>query len=85
MQIEDSVFRVPRHGLEEQSEVFRDMFSMPTGHELEEESEQEGGSDENPIRIYGVDKQSFKDLLTVLYPWCVLFPSVKEYMIANVA
>lgn len=48
------------------------MFSMPTGHELEEESEQEGGSDENPIHIYGVDKQAFRDLLTVLYPRYVL-------------
>lgn len=62
------VFRVPRHGFEEHSEVFRNMFSMPNGRGLEEDSEQEGGSDENAIRIDGVDKQAFKDLLTLLYP-----------------
>lgn len=67
--VQDCLFRVPRHGFEEHSEVFRDMFSMPAVCDSEGE---EGGSDENPIRIDGVDRQSFKDFLAVLYPPYVL-------------
>ena len=64
--VQDCLFRVPRHGFEEHSEVFHNMFSMPAGHFTE--GDMEGESDENPIRLDGVDKQSFRDFLMVLYP-----------------
>jgi len=64
IQLDDCLFRVPRHRFEKHSEVFRNMFSMPPGCD----SVREGGSDENPIHIAGVDKQSFKYFLEILYP-----------------
>lgn len=66
--LDDCLFRVPRHRFEKHSEVFRNMFSMSPGRN----SAREGGSDENPIHIPGVDKQSFKYFLEILYPPYVL-------------
>ncbi|KAF9243217.1 hypothetical protein BU15DRAFT_43324, partial [Melanogaster broomeanus] len=58
--VENCLFRVPRHTLESQSKIFRDMFSLPA-------VEAEGSSDDNPIRLDGVKKVDFKCLLEVLF------------------
>ncbi|KIM62352.1 hypothetical protein SCLCIDRAFT_25084 [Scleroderma citrinum Foug A] len=64
LQVEDCLFRVPRHTLEAQSTVFRDMFSFPPPPD----TEVEGSSDEHPIRLDGVAADEFRQLLKVLYP-----------------
>jgi len=64
LQVEDCLFRVPRHTLEAQSTVFLDMFSFPPPPD----TEVEGSSDEHPIRLDGVMADEFRQLLKVLYP-----------------
>lgn len=63
-QVQDRLFRVPRHTLEAQSVVFQDMFSFPPPPD----AEVEGSSDEHPIRLDGVTVDEFRHLLKVLYP-----------------
>ncbi len=50
--------------LEEESEVFSKMFTLPPppGEEVE------GQSDDKPIRLEGVKKEEFRSLLRLLYP-----------------
>ncbi|KAI6046753.1 hypothetical protein EDC04DRAFT_2887608 [Pisolithus marmoratus] len=60
--VEDSLFRVPREPFQQESEVFRDMFSLPQGDSLVVE----GSSDEKPIRLDGTNKDDFEQLLKVL-------------------
>lgn len=61
--VEDRLFRVPRHAFEEESEVFRSMFSLPQGSLLVD-----GMSNENPIHLPGVTVKDFACLINVLYP-----------------
>ncbi|KAL5528370.1 hypothetical protein ACEPAF_7506 [Sanghuangporus sanghuang] len=62
--VEDCLFRVLKHKLEEHSHVFRNMFSMPTPNDG---TVAEGTSDENPICLDMVAKEDFKLLLKFLY------------------
>ncbi|KAL4068670.1 hypothetical protein V8B97DRAFT_2057421 [Scleroderma yunnanense] len=64
LQVEDYLFRVPRHTLEAQSTVFQDMFSFPPPPSIEVE----GSSNECPIRLDGVKADEFRQLLKVLFP-----------------
>ena len=52
---------MPREGLEHNSEIFKNMFTMP-------DTTNEGGSDDNPIHLPFTKKQAFNDLLVLLYP-----------------
>ncbi|KAL5485147.1 hypothetical protein ACEPAI_7789 [Sanghuangporus weigelae] len=63
--VENCLFRVPRHELEQQSTIFRDMLGLPPvgGNE-----NVEGESDDNPILLDSVSKDAFKLLLKLLYP-----------------
>ncbi|SJK98068.1 uncharacterized protein ARMOST_01325 [Armillaria ostoyae] len=63
VQVEDTLFRFPKHHLMKKSEVFRSMLSMPQG-----KSEPEGVSDDHPIKLWGVNKIEFERLLQVLHP-----------------
>ncbi|KAK0454427.1 hypothetical protein EV421DRAFT_1896351 [Armillaria borealis] len=63
VQVEDTLFRFPKHHLMRKSEVFRSMLSMPQG-----KSEPEGVSDDHPIKLRGVSKIEFERLLQVLHP-----------------
>jgi hypothetical protein len=65
VQVEDSLFRVPRHHFQDNSEVFKDMFSLPQGSQTTEE----GNSDANPIKLEGISALEFASLLRALYPW----------------
>ncbi|KAI5117708.1 hypothetical protein M0805_003197 [Coniferiporia weirii] len=60
-QIEDCLFRVPPNAFQEQSQIFRDMFSIPTDGK-------EGNSDDNPIYLAAVETDAFHDFLELLYP-----------------
>jgi hypothetical protein len=64
MQVEDTLFRVPRSYLEEESEVFREMYQLP----IAENTTPDGCSDEQPLRLDGVKKEDFRQLLRVLIP-----------------
>ncbi|KAF5365175.1 hypothetical protein D9758_005360 [Tetrapyrgos nigripes] len=62
-QVEDLLFRVPRHHFQKKSHVFRDMFALPQG-----DQEPEGNSDANPIKLEGILATEFTSLLRALYP-----------------
>ncbi|KAI6110852.1 hypothetical protein EDD16DRAFT_1222875 [Pisolithus croceorrhizus] len=61
--VEDCLFRVPREPFEKESAVFCDMFSLPQG----DGNIVEGLSDEKPIRLLGVGKEEFEQLLKALF------------------
>lgn len=53
------MFKVPREPFEKESAIFCDMFALPQG----DGEIVEGLSDEVPIRLYGVNKEDFEQLL----------------------
>jgi hypothetical protein len=63
VQVEDELFRVPKDDLAKNSEVFADMFVMPSGvdHKVE------GHDDDHPIFLEGYKKKDFICLLRVMY------------------
>jgi hypothetical protein len=64
MQVEDTLFRVPRCYFEQESEVFRDMFQLPVA----KGTTPDGCSDEQPLRLDGIVKEDFRQLLRVTFP-----------------
>ena len=64
LQVENTLFRVPRHRFEQESDVFRDMFQLPVA----ENTIPDGYSDEQPLRLDGVAKEDFRQLLRVMFP-----------------
>jgi len=62
--VEDRLYKVPRCYFEQESEVFRDMFTLP----VSVKTVADGSSDSNPLRLEGIDKNDFKQLLRVIYP-----------------
>lgn len=58
------LFRVLVEAFAERSEIFRDMFALPSG----DVTAAEGGSDDSPIVLEGVDVDDFRALLRYLYP-----------------
>ncbi|KAG6819859.1 hypothetical protein H0H93_007945 [Arthromyces matolae] len=64
MQIEDTLFKVPRFVLTSNSLVFADMFMIPQGTA----ADVEGSSDNNPITLDQVKKDDFRNLMKVILP-----------------
>lgn len=62
------LFKVPRHHFEQDSVMFRDMFSLPVGAE----GTADGSSRETPLHLDGINKDEFRQLLRVLYPRSVI-------------
>jgi hypothetical protein len=62
IQVEGSLFKVPRLYFEKNSSVFSDMFSLPAA------DTQEGCSDQNPIKLESILKIDFQRLLTAMFP-----------------
>ena len=62
--MEGCLFNVPRGPFEQHSEVFRDMFELP----VPENIVPDGSSDEHPLRLDGVMKNDFRQLLRVMFP-----------------
>ncbi|EIW78696.1 hypothetical protein CONPUDRAFT_60624, partial [Coniophora puteana RWD-64-598 SS2] len=60
-QVENTLFRVPRHELEHTSRVFRDMFLIPSGAD-----HPEGESDEHPIVLENTCSYDFRQLLRAM-------------------
>ncbi|KAJ7072744.1 hypothetical protein C8F01DRAFT_259362 [Mycena amicta] len=70
-QVEDSIFKVPRHQFERCSEIFASIFTLPPPDQARVE-----GSDEScPLTLEGVSALDFRRFLKVLYPLDAL-PSV---------
>ncbi|KAI6144043.1 hypothetical protein BKA82DRAFT_4179776 [Pisolithus tinctorius] len=61
--VQNCLFRVPWEPFQRESKSFCDKFSSPQG----DGSEVEGLSDEKPIRLDGVQKSDFEQLLKVLF------------------
>ncbi|KAK0494967.1 hypothetical protein EDD18DRAFT_1173247 [Armillaria luteobubalina] len=57
VQVEDTLFRFPKHYLMKKSEVFRSMLSMP-----------QGKMTTIPIKLWGISKIEFERLLQVIHP-----------------
>jgi len=62
--VENRLFKVPRHYFEAGSEVFRAMFQLPAPANVVPD----GRSEKQPLRLDGIEKKDFKQLLKVLYP-----------------
>ncbi|KAK0241289.1 hypothetical protein EDD85DRAFT_818321 [Armillaria nabsnona] len=63
LQVEDTLFRIPKHQLVGKSEAFASMLSLPQGG-----NEPEGFSDDKPIQLSGIKKIDFERLLQIMYP-----------------
>ena len=64
IQVEDKLFCVPRSEFMQSSEVFADMFLLPSGPA----AHKEGQDREHPIVLEGYKKDEFNSLLKVMYP-----------------
>jgi len=64
--VENQLFKVPRRNFAVESEVFADMFQLPAptmdGRALD------GSSDDQPLRLDGIKKSDFVQLLRVMFP-----------------
>ena len=63
-QVEDTLFRVPRHHFEQQSEVFSAMFQLPVASG----TVADGSSEHQPLQLPGVTKADFEHLLRLMFP-----------------
>jgi hypothetical protein len=70
------LFRVPRCEFEQSSEIFADMFLLPSGAASVERTE--GQDKEHPIVLEGYTKDDFSCLLRVMYPRYALFPMLSS-------
>ena len=65
MQVEMTLFRVPRHGFEADGSIFQTLFSLPNSMESEQA---EGRDDKCPIVLGAITKEYFRGFLRVMYP-----------------
>jgi hypothetical protein len=63
-QVEDELFKIPRHYFEKNSTVWADVFSLPPVVN----QVAEGASDEHPIILESIEKADFQVFLSVLLP-----------------
>ena len=59
---------MPKLYFERDSEVFRDLFTLPNNLEVHED----GSSDKQPLRLEGIKEHDFRQLLKVMYPELVV-------------
>ena len=72
VQVEDTLFRLPRDPFVRESAVFRDMFTLP----VPEDTTPDGVNDDQPLRLDGVAKKDFEHLLRFMFPECVIVVSL---------
>ena len=60
--MEDTLFKVPRYLFEDNSDVFRDMFLLPSPEGVA----CDGSSDEQPLFLEGIPKVAFQQLLRAM-------------------
>ena len=61
IEVEDQLFKVPRLNFAEGSEVFATMFNLPPPGG--QDTDQDGSSDDHPLRLEGILKKDFIQLL----------------------
>ncbi|TBU26986.1 hypothetical protein BD309DRAFT_1021809 [Dichomitus squalens] len=61
-QVGTRLFKLPRRKFEGDSEVFRDMFTIPPGDNIAE-----GQSDEHPLMLESIQAEEFESLLQVMF------------------
>lgn len=59
----NELFNVPRHKFQSESVIFRSMFDLPPGDKTPD-----GLTDDQPLRLDGIDRVEFSRLLKYLYP-----------------
>lgn len=62
LKVEGCLFKVPRIHFEQQSEIFRTMFSLPLGIL----GELDGMNDHQPLHLEGIKRREFKLFLKIL-------------------
>ncbi|PPQ85830.1 hypothetical protein CVT25_003461 [Psilocybe cyanescens] len=62
-QVENTVFRVPKHGFDIPGTIFEAMFTLPSPENGE------GSSNDNPIYLSGIKEDHFRSFLQVIYPF----------------
>ena len=62
-QVENQLFKVPSRNFANESDIFSDMFQLPPI-----DGTPDGLSDDQPIRLYGIKKSDFIQLLRVMFP-----------------
>ncbi|KAF7309198.1 BTB domain-containing protein [Mycena kentingensis (nom. inval.)] len=67
LQVENTLFQIPKSCLQQYSEIFAHLFEVPQ-LEAKGGSTIQGQSDENPIRLEGVTVVEFESLLKVIFP-----------------
>ena len=70
-QVENTLFKIPRYLLINESPVFADMFRIRI------RNESEGIMDTAPIRLQQVECTDFERLLELLYPLCVNWTDIR--------
>ena len=65
--MEDTLFRVHRYYFTRESQIFSDMFSLPTGGANGPSGTMEGQADSSPIEIPGVTKPEMESFLGFVY------------------
>ncbi|KAF9487527.1 hypothetical protein BDN71DRAFT_1369606, partial [Pleurotus eryngii] len=63
LQVGNRLFKVPRHKFVAESVIFRSMFDLPLG-----DKRADGLTDEQPLRLDGIDHANSRHLLKYLYP-----------------
>lgn len=63
-QVEGCLFKVPRRPFEDQSDVFKSMFTLPPGQNIVVD----GMSDDKPLLLENIKKDDFRAFLHVLFP-----------------
>lgn len=62
-QVEDQLFRESTRYFSANSELFRTLFTLPSG-----DGKPEGQSDDNPLKLDGILAVDFERLLSIIYP-----------------
>lgn len=79
LQVENKIFEINRQTLLNDSEFFKELFSMPP----EQEKPADGSSVEHPLVVEGVGKEDMTLFLRALYPPCVSSP-LRVYVVDSV-
>jgi len=66
VEVEMTLFRVPRHGFEAEGSLFQTLFSLPSP--METGKHMEGHGDNCPIVLGAITKEYFRGFLRVMYP-----------------
>lgn len=90
-EVEDVLFQLPIANFVQESEVFKTLFEVPQprsptstraegGGPNGDDEDVEGATDTNPIRLAGVRKDDFKNLVRVMYARYVMIIVSEEYI-----